>query len=98
MVAGVTTIDLDVRNPSGLHARPAAVFVRAANAFRADIKIENLSARTPAVNAKSIIGVLSLGVRTSHRVRITSEGADAETAVAELASLVAGGLGESLGP
>lgn len=98
MVAGVTTIDLDVRNLSGLHARPAAVFVRAANTFRADIKIENLSAGTSPVNAKSIIGVLSLGIRANHRVRITSEGADAETAVAELATLVTGGLGESLDP
>ena len=94
----MTTIDLDVRNPSGLHARPAAVLVRAANTFRADIKIENLSAGTTPVNAKSIIGVLSLGIRANQRVRITSEGADAETAVAALATLVTGGLGESLDP
>lgn len=98
MVTGVTTIDLDVRNPSGLHARPAAVFVRAANAFRADIGIENLSAGSSPVNAKSIISVLSLGIRADHRIRITGEGADAETAVAELATLVTSGLGESLRP
>ena len=98
MVTGVTTIDLDVRNPSGLHARPAAVFVRTANTFQADIKIENLSAGTSPVNAKSIISVLSLGIRADHRVRITSEGVDAATAVAELATLVTGGLGESLDP
>lgn len=92
----VCAVELDVRNPSGLHARPAAVFVKTANTFGADLRIENLSTGSAPVNAKSIIGLLTLGIRTGHRIRITSEGVDAEAAVAQLATLVNDGLGESL--
>ena len=56
-----TEIDLDIRNPSGLHARPAAVFVRAAAGFQSDIRVANLSTGGPEVSAKSVIAVLSLG-------------------------------------
>jgi phosphotransferase system HPr (HPr) family protein len=91
-----TSLELDVRNPSGLHARPAAVFVRAACTFQSEIQVENLTTGSPPVTAKSIIGVLSLGVLTGHRIRVRVDGEDEEPASAILRSLVESGLGEPI--
>lgn len=88
-----------VRNPSGLHARPAATFVKAAAAFASDIRVTNVTrdgARS--ASAKSIIGVMQLGVARGHELRIEAIGEDAEQAVAELVTLVGSGLGEPLVP
>lgn len=88
---------LEVRNPSGLHARPAALFVKAANRFVSEITVTNLS-RDPAheVSARSLLAVLALGVSRGHQVRICAEGADAEEAIHTLSELVEGGLGEAI--
>lgn len=89
---------VEVRNPSGLHARPAATFVKAAAGFKSDIRIVNLtrdSARTAV--AKSVLGVLGLGVAKGHTIRITAEGPDADEAVRTLGDLVEAGLGEAMG-
>lgn len=91
-----TSLELDVRNPSGLHARPAAVFVRAACTFQSEIQVENLTTGSAPVTAKSIIGVLSLGVLTGHRIRVRVEGEDEAPALATLRSLVESGLGEPI--
>jgi PTS hybrid protein len=90
-------IEIDVRNPSGLHARPAAVFVKAAAAVAADVRVANVTTGSPEVSAKSILAVLGLGVSSGHRIRLRVEGDDAATALASLADLVAAGLGEPLG-
>jgi PTS hybrid protein len=89
--------EVDVRNPSGLHARPAATFVRAAGAFPADVRVTNLS-RDPekSASAKSVLGVMGLGVARGHRIRIVATGDDADAAVSSLADLVASGLGETI--
>lgn len=89
--------EIDLRNPSGLHARPAATFVRAAAGFSADVLVTNLT-RDPArsASARSVIGVMGLGVARGHRVRLEADGADAEVAVTSLVELIAGGLGEEL--
>ncbi|MGI8657629.1 MAG: HPr family phosphocarrier protein [Candidatus Limnocylindria bacterium] len=89
--------EVEVRNPSGLHARPAATFVRAAAGYGADVTITNLT-RNPdkSASAKSVLGVMGLGVSSGHRIRIAAEGADADTAVAGLTELVDSGLGEDL--
>jgi PTS hybrid protein len=92
-----TCVELDIANPSGLHARPAATFVRAASGFRSDIRVSNLSTGTGEVPAKSIIAVLGLGVERGHRVRIRIEGADEDAAAAALRELVEAGLGEAIG-
>lgn len=86
---------LEVRNPSGLHARPAAAFVQAAARFSAEVKVANLS-RDPdrQVAARSLLSVLALGVSRGHRIRLTAEGDDAEAALATLTELIEGGLGE----
>jgi phosphotransferase system HPr (HPr) family protein len=93
----MTQAEIEIRNPSGLHARPAATFVRAAGAFASDVRVTNLT-RDPAnsASAKSVIGVMGLGVARGHRVRLDADGADAEHAVASLVELIAGGLGEEL--
>ena len=91
-----TSIELDIRNPSGLHARPAAVFVKAAAGFASDIRIANVTTGSGLVPAKSIIGVLSLGVLRGHRVRVQVDGADEGDAAATLRSLVEAGLDEPL--
>lgn len=89
--------EIDLRNPSGLHARPAATFVRAAGAFASDIRVTNLTRdATKAASAKSVIGVMGLGVGRGHRVRLEADGADAEEAIASLVELIAAGLGEEL--
>lgn len=90
--------EVEIRNPSGLHARPAATFVRAAGAYASDVRVTNLT-RDPAksASAKSVIGVMGLGVARGHRVRLDADGADAEEAVASLVELIVGGLGEELG-
>jgi phosphotransferase system HPr (HPr) family protein len=90
--------EVEVRNPSGLHARPAAMFVKAAGAFAADVRVANVS-RDPAkeASAKSVIGVMGLAIARGNRIRLTATGADAEAAVAALVDLVASGLGEEIG-
>lgn len=89
--------EIELRNPSGLHARPAAAFVRAAGAFSSDVRVTNLT-RDPAksASAKSVIGVMGLGVARGHRVRLEADGPDAEEAVASLIELIDSGLGEEL--
>jgi phosphotransferase system HPr (HPr) family protein len=90
----VTSIDVKVRNPSGLHARPAARLVKAASAFSSRIRLENRTSGQPAEDAKSLLRVLACGVAMGHHVRITTEGVDEEEAVSVLRALIDGGLGE----
>lgn len=89
--------EVEVRNPSGLHARPAATFVRAAGALPVDVRVANLT-RDPAktVSAKSVLGVMGLGVARGHRIRLSADGPEGEDAVAALVELVESGLGEEL--
>lgn len=89
------SIEIEVRNPSGLHARPAAAFVRAAAARRSKVRIANLSRDGVEADAKSILGVLGLGVGKGHRVRVTADGEDALETVSTLARLIEEGLGEA---
>jgi phosphotransferase system HPr (HPr) family protein len=90
------TSELDVRNPSGLHARPAAVFVKAAAGFGSEIRVANLTTESAEVTAKSIIAVLGLGVQRGHRIRLRCEGADEREAMVALKGLVEAGLEEPL--
>jgi phosphotransferase system HPr (HPr) family protein len=90
-------VRVTVRNPSGLHARPAATFVRGAGGFRSAIRIANTTRGSGPADAKSIIAVLALGVSAGHEIELTADGDDAEDALAALRALVDGGLGEDLG-
>ncbi len=88
------SVEVEVHNPSGLHARPAAMFVTAASAFRSSIRLENVTSGRSPGDAKSLLAVLACGVARGHRVRISAEGADADEAISALRELVEGGLGE----
>jgi phosphoenolpyruvate-protein phosphotransferase len=89
--------ELEVRNESGLHARPAAAFARAAAGFSASILLENLSQAGEAADAKSLVSVLRAGVEMGHRVRITADGEDEDRAVEALRAMIETGLGETAG-
>ncbi len=90
----MTSAEVEVTNPSGLHARPAAAFAKAAARFRSRVRLEDLTSGRPPGDAKSILGVLSCGVESGHRVRITAEGEDEAQAVPSLVALIESGLGE----
>jgi phosphotransferase system HPr (HPr) family protein len=89
--------EVEVRNPSGLHARPAATFVRAAGRLGIDVRVTNLS-RDPneSASARSVLGVMGLGVARGHRIRLAADGPGAADAVSTLVELVASGLGEAV--
>ena len=79
------TKDVEVKNQVGLHARPATFFIQKANEFKSSIWVEKEDRR---VNAKSLLGVLSLGIMGGTTIRILAGGPDEETAVDELVKLV----------
>ena len=79
-------------NPLGLHARPAAQFVRLASSFASDILVSKDGLD---VNGKSIMGVMMLAAECGSAIRIKANGDDAERAVDALARLVADGFGET---
>ena len=80
-----------VIDPVGLHARPATFFIQKANEFKSSIWVEKEDRR---VNAKSLLGVLSLGIMGGTTIRIIAGGPDEETAVDELVKLVETGFAE----
>jgi phosphotransferase system HPr (HPr) family protein len=90
------TIEKTVLNPSGIHLRPAALFVKAAAAFSSRITLENLTLGKAPQDAKSMIGVMTAGSRQGHTVRITAEGPDEEAAIAALEAAIDSGLGEAI--
>ena len=91
------TVELTLRNASGLHARPAALFIQAAAKFASKITVENLDRATQPVDAKSILMVLTIGVGRGQRVRVTADGPDEAEAIATLESAIRAGLGEPVG-
>ena len=80
-----------VKNQVGLHARPATFFIQKANEFKSSIWIEKEERR---VNAKSLLGILSLGIVGGTTIRIIADGADEEDAVKGLVDLVDSGFSE----
>ncbi len=88
------SLTLVVHHPAGLHARPAAEFVKTATTFPCTITVRNVSAATPAVNAKSILSVLTLGVTQGDEIEVKAEGEQAEAALQALAHLVQTNFGE----
>lgn len=84
-----------VKNPTGLHARPAAELVAAAKKFKSSVKIRAISDENKApVNAKSIIMLLSLGAAQGSQVEILADGEDEKEAVDSIIKLIDGGFGE----
>ena len=83
--------DVMVQNQVGLHARPATFFIQKANEFKSSIWIEMEERR---VNAKSRLGILSLGIVGGTQIRIIADGADEQEAVTALTELVDSGFAE----
>jgi phosphocarrier protein len=76
---------------SGLHARPAALFVKEASKFKSDIK---LIREKKEYNGKSIMGILSMGLGKGDKITIQAEGEDEEAAVFELVDLLVNKLND----
>lgn len=83
--------DVMVQNQVGLHARPATFFIQKANEFRSSIWIEKEERR---VNAKSLLGILSLGIIGGTQIKIIADGAGEQAAVNALVELVESGFSE----
>ena len=79
------TKEVVINNQVGLHARPATFFIQKANEFKSSIWVEKEERR---VNAKSLLGVLSLGIVKGTTVKIIADGADEDAAIATLAELI----------
>lgn len=78
-----------VQNQVGLYARPATYFIQKANEFKSSIWVEKDERR---VNAKSLLGILSLGIIGGTSIKIIADGTDEEEAVNQLVRLVESGF------
>ena len=83
--------EVSVKNQVGLHARPATFFIQKANEFKSSVWVEKDERR---VNAKSLLGVLSLGIVGGTTIRIMADGSDEEQAVDGLVKRVESGFAE----
>ncbi len=92
--AGGVSVQLKVRNLHGLHARPAARFVKTAAAYQADIMVADQTNGKGPVSAKSLNALATLGAVKDHQITITARGPDAEQALAVLSQMVEAGFGE----
>ena len=82
---GFLTKELTIINKSGIHARPAAMFVKVANRFGCDIFVEKDGEK---INGKSIMGLMMLAAGPGSKVTLHVKGSDAPAAIAELEELV----------
>ncbi len=81
------TRELVINNSQGLHARPATLLVQKATTFKCEVSIE---CNGKCANAKSLIGVLSLGVNKGYSVKLITNGTDEEIALDEITAVVQG--------
>ena len=80
-----------ISNQVGLHARPATFFIQKANEFKCSIWVEKDERR---VNAKSLLGVLSLGIVGGTTIRLIADGVDEQQAIEGLVKLIESGFNE----
>ena len=85
------TCDVVITNASGLHARPATFFIQKANCYKSTILVEKDDRK---VNAKSLLGVLSLGIAKGMTITLIADGQDENAAVAGLVELIENGFAE----
>ncbi len=83
--------EIEVQNQVGLHARPATFFIQKANEFKSSIWVEKDERK---VNAKSLLGVLSMGITKGTTINIIADGVDEENAVNTLVELIASNFTE----
>lgn len=84
-----------VINVTGLHARPASVFVNTAKKFKSAVSIRHIGEENEFINAKSVIMLLSLGIGQGEEIEIAADGTDEKMAVDSLIELIQGGFGEA---
>jgi phosphocarrier protein len=85
--------DVTITNAIGLHARPATFFIQKANGYKSSIWVEKEDRR---VNAKSLLGVLSLGIAKGMTIKLIAEGSDEGEAVDGLESLINSGFQDDI--
>ncbi len=78
---------IQINNPQGLHARPATLLVQKATRYKSEVTVEN---NGKGANAKSLIGILSLGINKGATINIIIKGTDEETALKEIVALIEG--------
>lgn len=83
--------EIVIENRNGLHARPAAMFVKISSRYKSEVWVEKDGER---VNGKSIMGLMMLAAGKGSRLRVIAEGPDADKVLAELAALVDSKFGE----
>lgn len=83
--------NVTIQNNVGLHARPATFFIQKSNSFQSSIWVEKEDRR---VNAKSLLGVLSLGITKGMTITLIADGADEKEALDGLCELIDTGFGE----
>ena len=81
----MVTSEVTIKNSVGLHARPATFFIQKANSFKSSIWVEREDRR---VNAKSLLGVLSLGIVKGMEITLEADGPDEEAALEALTTLI----------
>ncbi len=83
--------NLKITNNSGLHARPAMFFIQKANSYKCHVWVENGDRK---VSAKSLLGVLSLGIAKGMEITIITDGEDEEEAIFGISELIGSGFAE----
>lgn len=83
--------DIVITNTSGLHARPATFFIQKANSYSSSVWVEKDERK---VNAKSLLGVLSLGIAMGMSVTLIADGPDEDAAISGLVELIESGFSE----
>ena len=83
--------EVTITNTIGLHARPATFFIQKANSFKSSVWVQKEDRK---VNAKSLLGVLSLGIAQGMSITLIADGSDEDEALAGLAELVNTGVQE----
>lgn len=92
--AAEASFEAVVTNPSGLHARPAATFVKTASRYDADVRIADLDTGSEEISGRSLLALMALGIRQGSRVRVSASGPEAPAALTELRALIEDGFGE----
>ena len=85
-----------VAHSAGLHARPAALFVKTCNSFPCEIKVQNVTTGSIVVNAKSVLSVLILGVDQGHEILVSAIGEQEKEALVAIKKLIDSNFGDTL--
>lgn len=90
------SLTMTINHSAGLHARPASLFAKLAASFPCTITVRNTTSQKAAVNAKSVLSVLTQGINQGYVVEVIAEGERADEALQALRELVDGNFGESV--